>query len=67
VALGVKIATYSSDEALKKSSTYARARSASSVLAADVGLIECGLPNTVLSSKRTCSCSCDAANSPPPV
>ena len=67
VAFGVKIATYSSGEALKNSSTCARARSASSVLAAEVGLIECGLPRTVLSSSRTCSCSCEAANSPPPV
>ena len=40
VAFGVKIATHSSGEALKNSSTYARARSTSSVLAAGVGLTE---------------------------
>jgi hypothetical protein len=44
VALAVKIATYSSGEALKNLSTQARARSTSSVLAAELGLTECGLP-----------------------
>ena len=46
VALGVKIATYSSGDAWKKSSTAARACSTSSVIAAEVGLTECGLPKT---------------------
>ena len=46
VALAVKITSYSSGEAPEDPSTAARARSIASAVAAEVGLIECGLPNT---------------------
>ncbi len=61
VAFGVKIVTYSSGEAWKNASTAARARSTSSVIAAEVGLSECGLPKTLSRSSARCSLSCDSA------
>src|SRR3954471_23471086 len=46
VALAVKITTQSSGDALKNSSTARRTRSTHSVVTAEVGLVECGLPST---------------------
>jgi hypothetical protein len=61
VAFGVKIATYSSGDARKKSSTVARARSTNAVIAAEVGLSECGLPKTFCRKSWRCSASCESA------
>ncbi len=61
VAFGVKTQTHSSSAARKKRRTAARACSASSVAAVEVGLSEWGLPRTLVRSSSRCSASWDSA------
>jgi len=61
LAFAVKMQSYSLSAARKKRSTAVRAASTSAVAADEVGLAECGLPNTVSRSRRWCSSTCDVA------
>ena len=47
LALAVKTTAHSSGDALKNRSTARRARATYSVARDEVGLVECGLPNSV--------------------
>ena len=61
LAFAVKTTVYSSGEAFTNDSTAARARSASSVAAREVGLSECGLPKTPSRSSARWARTCDSA------
>jgi hypothetical protein len=67
LAFGVKMTVYSSGGAPKCRSTAPRARSISSVDAADAGFSECGFPKQRPLTRRACASSCARAGSPAPV